>query len=74
MFKVHTVLLCFHKDKGLNQNTLGNTQHVWAMKFSLILDNKRAPKVTKVSYVMGKEQALLLTTANREARNVLDKS
>lgn len=60
MFKVHAVLLRFHKDKGLSQSTPGNTRHVWAMKFSLTLDNKCAPKVTKVSYVMGKEQALLL--------------
>lgn len=36
-----------------------NTQHMWAIKHFLTLCNKQASKVTKVSNVMGKEQALL---------------
>lgn len=56
------MLSCFAltQPTGLRQNTPYNTQHVCTIKYFLTLCNKHAPQVTKVSYVMGKEQALLL--------------
>lgn len=50
----------FKKTTRLSQTAPCNIQRVWAKKYFLILCNKCAPKVTKVSYVMGKEQALSL--------------